>query len=274
MDVDKCQGLLEKSRNVRKALIKMLGAAGSGHSGGSLSAVDILVSLYFEVMNVDPQNPDMETRDRFVLSKGHAAPALYAVLAERGFIKESLLSSLRKLGSPLQGHPDRLKLPGIDATTGSLGQGFSWSVGMAIAAKMDNKDHRIFALLGDGELEEGIVWEAAMAAGHYALDNLIAIIDNNGLQIDGWTKEVMNVDPISDKFAAFGWNTYTIDGHDFKEIISAINQAQSCKGRPTAIVARTTKGKGCSFMENRIEWHGVAPNEKEVELALDELDIR
>ena len=249
----------------------MLGQAGSGHTGGSLSASDIAACLYFWEMNIDPSQPHWVERDRFVLSKGHAAPVLYAVLAEKGFFPPDHLNNLRKLGSPLQGHPDMRKVPGVEASTGSLGQGISWAVGMALAGKMDNKSYRVYTLLGDGEIEEGMVWEAAMAAAHYKLDNLIAFVDHNGLQIDGRVEEVMSPLPIPDKFKAFGWEVLEIDGHDHKQIMKALNTARSVKGKPTAVVAHTVKGKGCSFMEDRVEWHGVAPKPDEVEKALAEL---
>lgn len=261
----------EKARQIRRHIIKMLGQAGSGHTGGSLSASDIAACLYFWEMNIDPSQPHWVERDRFVLSKGHAAPVLYAVLAEKGFFPPDHLNNLRKLGSPLQGHPDMRKVPGVEASTGSLGQGISWAVGMALAGKMDNKSYRVYTLLGDGEIEEGMVWEAAMAAAHYKLDNLIAFVDHNGLQIDGRVEEVMSPLPIPDKFKAFGWEVLEIDGHDHKQIMKALNTARSVKGKPTAVVAHTVKGKGCSFMEDRVEWHGVAPKPDEVEKALAEL---
>ncbi|MDD3890242.1 MAG: transketolase [Syntrophomonadaceae bacterium] len=262
----------EKARIMRRDIVTMLGEAGSGHTGGSLSAADIVACLYFWEMNIDPDKPRWEDRDRFVLSKGHAAPVLYAALAEKGFFPREELMGLRKLGSPLQGHPDRKKLAGVEASTGSLGQGISWSVGMGLAGKMDKKDFRVYALLGDGELQEGIVWEAAMAAAHYKLDNLVAFVDNNGLQIDGRVDEVMSPLPIPDKFRAFGWEVLEIDGHDCRQIMEALNQARTIKGKPTAVIARTIKGKGCSFMENRAEWHGTAPNKEQVEKALSELE--
>lgn len=261
----------EKARQMRRNIISMLGQAGSGHTGGSLSASDIVACLYFWEMNIDPKNPGWEARDRFVLSKGHAAPVLYAALAEKGFFPQDYLNRLRKLGSPLQGHPDMRKLPGVEASTGSLGQGISWAVGMALAGKMDQKPYRVYALLGDGEIEEGMVWEASMAAAHYKLDNLTAFIDNNGLQIDGRVEEVMSPLPIPDKFRAFGWEVLEIDGHDHRQIMQALNTARTVQNRPTAVIAHTIKGKGCSFMENRAEWHGVAPKPDEVEKALAEL---
>lgn len=261
-----------KANLIRRDIIKMLAQAGSGHTGGSLSAADIVASLYFWAMNVDPANPAWEERDRFVLSKGHAAPVLYAALAERGYFPLEWLDSLRKLGSPLQGHPDRLKVPGVEASTGSLGQGISWAVGMALAGKMDQKNYRVYALLGDGELEEGMVWEASMAASQYRLDNLLAFVDYNGLQIDGRLADVMSPEPVPDKFKAFGWEVIEINGHQIVEIMQAINRAQEIKGRPTVIVAHTIKGKGCSFMEDRAEWHGVAPKPEEAERAIMELN--
>lgn len=260
-----------RALEMRRDIVKMLAKAGSGHTGGSLSAADIVASLYFWEMQVDPARPDWEDRDRFVLSKGHAAPVLYAALARRGFFPHELLSTLRKLGSPLQGHPDRKKLPGVEASTGSLGQGISWAVGMALAAKMDQKDYRVYALLGDGELEEGLVWEAAMAAAHYKLDNLLVFVDNNGLQIDGRIVDVLSPEPIPDKFRAFGWEILYINGHSCQEIMQALEYGRSIEGRPVAIIARTLKGKGCSFMEDRAEWHGVAPKEDELQRALAEL---
>jgi transketolase len=260
-----------KARQIRRNIIKMLGQAGSGHTGGSLSASDIAACLYFWEMNIDPAKPDWTERDRFVLSKGHAAPVLYAVLAEKGFFPTDNLTQLRKLGSPLQGHPDMRKVPGVEASTGSLGQGISWAVGMALAGKMDKQTYRVYTLLGDGEIEEGMVWEAAMAAAHYKLDNLMAFVDHNGLQIDGRVQEVMSPLPIPDKFRAFGWEVLEIDGHDHKQIMEALNFARTVKGKPTAVIAHTIKGKGCSFMEDRVEWHGVAPKPDEVEKALTEL---
>jgi len=265
------ENVAEKARLIRRDIIKMLGESGSGHTGGSLSAADMVACLYFWEMNIDPGNPQWTERDRFVLSKGHAAPVLYAALAEKGFFPKEELSRLRKLGSPLQGHPDMRKVPGVEASTGSLGQGISWAVGMALAARMDEKGYRVYAMLGDGELEEGLVWEAAMAAGHYKLEQLVALVDYNGLQIDGPISEVMSPEPIADKFRAFNWEVLEINGHDYQEIMEALNRARQVKGKPTAIVARTIKGKGCTFMENRVEWHGTAPNQEQVEKALAEL---
>ncbi len=265
------QQVEDKALAIRRHIITMLCAAGSGHTGGSLSASDIVACLYFWEMNIDPARPDWEDRDRFVLSKGHAAPVLYAALAERGYFSPEKLMTLRKFGSPLQGHPDKRKLPGVEASTGSLGQGISWAVGMALAGKMDKKDYRVYVMVGDGELEEGMVWEATMAAAHYKLDNLLLFVDHNGLQIDGRITEVMSPEPIGDKFKAFGWEVMSIDGHNSREIMQALNSARDIKGKPVVIVAETTKGKGCSFMENRVEWHGNAPNKEEMEKALAEL---
>lgn len=265
------QNVKEKARLIRQDIIKMLGEAGSGHTGGSLSAADIVACLYFWEMNIDPQRPKWEERDRFVLSKGHAAPVLYSALAEKGYFPHEELAGLRKLGSPLQGHPDMKKVPGVEASTGSLGQGISWAVGMALAAQMDRSDYRIYALLGDGELEEGMVWEAVMAAGHKHLDQLVAIVDYNGLQIDGKLSEVLSPEPVADKFRAFNWEALEIDGHDYQQIMQALQTARQNKGKPTVIVAKTVKGKGCSFMENRPEWHGTTPNKEQVEKALGEL---
>lgn len=265
------ENIATKAKAIRRHIIRMLGHAGSGHTGGSLSAADILACLYFGEMNIEPANPHDADRDRFVLSKGHAAPVLYAALAEKGFFAEEELNNLRKLGSPLQGHPDMRKLPGVEASTGSLGQGISWAVGMALAGKIDNKDYRVYSLLGDGELQEGMVWEALMAAAHYKLDNLVVFLDHNGLQIDGKITEVLSPEPVADKFRAFGFEVINIDGHDVKVIMQALGIGRTIKGKPTAIIAETVKGKGCSFMENKAEWHGVAPNAEEVEKALAEL---
>jgi len=265
------QAVSSKALTLRQDIIRMLGESGSGHTGGSLSSADIVACLYFWEMNIDPLQPRAADRDRFVLSKGHAAPLLYAALAERGYFPKSELLRLRKLGSPLQGHPDMRKVAGVDASTGSLGQGVSWAVGMALAAKMDGLDFRVYTLLGDGEIEEGLVWEAVMAAHHYKLDNLVAFLDHNGLQIDGPTCEVMSPEPVADKFRAFGWETLRVDGHDHRQIMEALNKARTIAGRPTIIIADTVKGKGCSFMENKVEWHGTAPNREQTSNALAEL---
>lgn len=257
--------------DIRVDIIRETYFAGSGHPGGSLSAADIMTVLYFNEMNIDPKDPKKPDRDKFVLSKGHAAPVLYAALAERGFFPKEELSSLRKMGSMLQGHPDMKKVPGVEMSTGSLGQGFSSSVGMALANKIDGKQGRVYTLLGDGELQEGIVWEAAMAAAHYKLDNLVAILDWNGLQIDGKNDDVMTVTPVDEKFKSFGFHVINIDGHSLKEIFEALEQAREYKGKPTAIIAKTAKGRGVSFMENNAGWHGKAPNEEEAKKAVAEL---
>jgi transketolase len=266
----------------------MTAAAGSGHPGGSLSAADILTALYFRVLRLDAARPDWTERDRFVLSKGHGAPALYAVLAERGFFPVAELESLRRLGSRLQGHPDMKSTPGVEASTGSLGQGLSYAVGLALAGKLDRASWRVYALLGDGETQEGQIWEAAMAASHYGLDNLTAFLDHNGLQIDGPVDKVMSISPVEEKWRAFGWRVLSIDGHDLGAILSASATGTSSgdaagtpppdageksedRGRPTMIIARTVKGRGVSFMENRAEWHGKAPNAEQLEAALKEL---
>lgn len=260
------------ANNIRRDIIKMIGAAKSGHPGGSLSAVELLTYLYFEEMHIDPAQPKMQDRDLFVLSKGHAAPVLYSTLAERGFFAKEDLMSLRKLGSKMQGHPDMRKVPGVDMSTGSLGTGFSAAVGMALARQLDKSERYVYALLGDGELDEGQVWEAAMAAAHYKLNHMIAFVDHNGLQIDGKCENVMNVDPVDAKFAAFGWDVQVIDGHSFAEIAEAIGKAKAAtSGKPQMIVMHTVKGKGVSFMENQAGWHGKAPNEEQVVEALKEL---
>lgn len=259
------------ANELRLHIIDMLTEAGSGHPGGSLSAADILTYLYYKEMNINPNNKDDPNRDRFILSKGHAAPVLYGVLAMKRFFDIEDLKSLRKVGSFLQGHPDMKKVQGVEMSTGSLGQGFSASVGIAIGNKIDSKKSRVYTLLGDGELQEGIVWEAAMAASHYKLDNLVAIIDNNGLQIDGANDEVMKVSPLKEKWESFGWNTIEIDGHSFEEIKKAFTQARNKKEKPTAIIAKTVKGKGVTFMENQIGWHGVAPSNEERLKAFNEL---
>ncbi len=259
------------ANELRKSIINMLYKAKSGHPGGSLSACEILTALYFKEMRIDPNNPNWADRDRFVLSKGHGAPVLYATLVERGYFSKEELNNLRKIDSMLQGHPDMKNTPGVDMTTGSLGQGISAANGMAIAGKLDNKDYRVYALIGDGESQEGIVWEAAMFAAHYKLDNLTVFLDHNGLQIDGKNEDVMNIEPIDEKFAAFGWNVISINGHDFNEIFKAIDEAKNTKAKPTIIIANTIKGKGVSFMENQVGWHGKAPDKEETEKALEEL---
>ncbi|MBR0598923.1 transketolase [Sinanaerobacter chloroacetimidivorans] len=263
--------LKQAAREIRLDIIKETYFAGSGHPGGSLSAAEIMAVLYFHEMNIDPKDPKMADRDRFVLSKGHAAPVLYAALAERGFFPKEELKGLRKLGSMLQGHPDMKRVPGVEMSTGSLGQGFSTAVGMAIAAKLDQSQRRIYVMLGDGELQEGLVWEAAMSASHYKLDNLVAVVDWNGLQIDGKNEEVMTVTPIDEKFRSFGFHVISIDGHSLEEIVKAFEQARENKSKPTVIVAKTCKGCGVSFMNDHPGWHGKAPNEEEAKKAVAEL---
>lgn len=265
------QELKAIAKTVRGDIVSMLTESASGHPGGSLSATDIVTALFFGEMNIDVNNPKDENRDRFVLSKGHAAPVLYSALARKGYFPVEELQTLRKIGSRLQGHPSMKCLPGIDMSTGSLGQGISSAVGMALAGKIDNKSYRVYTLLGDGELEEGQVWEAAMAGAHYKLNNLTAFIDFNGLQIDGNIEDVMNPSPIDTKFEAFGWNTIIIDGHNMEEILSAIEKAKACTDKPTAIVCKTVKGKGVSFMENQAGWHGTAPSKEQCSQALTEI---
>ncbi|MBQ5682504.1 MAG: transketolase [Peptococcaceae bacterium] len=266
------QMLKEQAKQIRRDIVSMVGAAKSGHPGGSLSAAEILTYLYFEEMNVNPAEPKWEDRDRFVLSKGHAAPVLYAALARRGFFPAEDLMSLRKIGSHLQGHPDMKKVPGVDMSTGSLGTGFSAATGIALACQLDKKPSYVYTLLGDGELQEGQVWEAAMSAAHYKLDNLIAFVDNNGLQIDGNIDDVLSPNPIDAKFAAFGWHVQVIDGHDFAQIADAVKAAKAAAGKPSVIVAKTVKGKGVSYMENQAGWHGSAPNAEQVAQAMEELN--
>jgi len=260
------------AKKLRRHIISMTGEAGSGHPGGSLSAVEIVTALYFKLLRHNSKNPAWPDRDRFILSKGHAAPLLYATLAECGYIPVEELSTLRQLGSCLQGHCDSTAIEGIEMTAGSLGQGLSFAVGVALAGRLNSQKYRVCVLLGDGECDEGQVWEAAMAAAHYKLDNLVAIIDNNGLQIDGWNCDVMNLSPFNDKWQAFGWHVIDIDGHDLTQIIDAFNQAKSIKGQPTVIIAHTVKGKGVSFMENNPDFHGKVPVAAEVETALKELE--
>ena len=257
---------------IRKHAIDGVYSAKSGHPGGSLSIADIMAVLYFEEMNVDPQNPQNPDRDRFVLSKGHCAPALYGTLAEKGFIPREDIMTLRKADSYLQGHPDMKNIPGVDMSTGSLGQGICAANGMALAAKLDNKDYRVYTILGDGECEEGQVWEAAMFAAHYKLDNLVAFLDFNGLQIDGDITKVMNPTPFDKKFEAFGWNVITIDAHNYDEIKDALAKAREVKGKPTLVLAKSIKGKGVSYMENNAGWHGAAPNDEQYEVAANELN--
>ena len=260
------------ANEVRKGVIKSTHSAKSGHPGGSLSVADIITYLYFEEMNVDPKNPQWADRDRFVLSKGHVAPALYATLAEKGFFPKEDLMTLRHVGSYLQGHPDMKGIPGVDMSSGSLGQGVSCAAGMAVAAKMDNKDYRVYAVTGDGEIEEGQIWEAAMFAGFRKLDNLVVVVDTNNLQIDGAIDEVCSPYPLDKKFEAFNFHTIVIDGNDFDQIRAAFKEARETKGMPTAIIAKTVKGKGVSFMENNVGWHGKGPNDEECRIALEELE--
>ena len=271
MDKERLSELKHIANDIRFGIIDAVYSAGCGHPGGSLSIADILTYLYFAEMRVDPQNPKNPDRDRFVLSKGHTAPGLYSTLAHRGFFPVEELKTLRKLGSRLQGHPDMKGVPGVDMSTGSLGLGISAACGMALAGKVDGKDYRVYTVLGDGESEEGQVWEAALFAAHYKLDNLVAIVDLNGLQIDGTITEVMNPTPHDEKFSAFGWNVITIDAHNFDEIESAFKQARETKGKPTAIIAKSVKGKGVSYMENACEWHGQAPKEDLYKVAMADL---
>lgn len=264
---------LQKVANeVRKGIVTAVHSAKSGHPGGSLSAADIFTYLYFEEMNVDPENPDKADRDRFVLSKGHVAPGLYSTLAQRGFFPVEDLKTLRHVGSYLQGHPDKKHIPGVDMSSGSLGQGISAAVGMALSAKMSGEDYRVYTLLGDGEIQEGQVWEAAMFAGHRALDNLVVIVDNNGLQIDGDIAEVCSPYPIDKKFEAFNFEVINVDAHDFEALADAFAKARATKGKPTAIIAKSVKGKGVSFMENQASWHGSAPNDEQYQTAMEELE--
>lgn len=264
--------LKERARTIRRHVIEMTCAAGSGHPGGSLSAAEILCALYFRVMRHDPQVPQWKQRDRFVLSKGHVAPALYAVLAESGYFPVDELKTLRELGSRLQGHPSFGKLPGIEMSTGSLGQGISIANGMALAAKLDSAEHRIYCLCGDGEMQSGQNWEAAMLASHYKLDNVTVFVDRNNLQIMGETEDVMSIEPLADKWSAFGWNVIVIDGHDYAAIIKACEDAKRCRGKPTVIIANTVKGRGVSFMENNADFHGKCCNPEQREKAMCELE--
>jgi len=267
---DRIRLLKKKANQIRKLIIEMLAAAGSGHPGGSLSSADIIACLYFDVLRCDPKNPLWPDRDRFHLSKGHACPALYAALALSGYFDAKELHKLRKLGALLQGHSDR-RVPGIDVGSGSLGQGLSVALGMALAGKIDKKDYRVYCIVGDGELQEGNIWEAAMAVSHFKLDNLCAIIDYNHFQIDGRVDEVMNLEPLSDKWKAFGWNVIECNGHSMKELLESFSMARKVKGKPTVIIAHTVKGKGVSFMEGVVDFHGRAPTEEERKIALGEL---
>ena len=271
MENNKLNELQKIATDIRLGAVTAVWSAKSGHPGGALSSADILACLYFDELNIDVNNPKWEGRDRFVLSKGHSCPGLYAALALKGFFPYEELKSFRHTGALLQGHPDMKAISGVDMSAGSLGQGFSCACGMALAGKLDNKDYRVYALLGDGESQEGQVWEAIMFSAHYKLDNLCLIIDNNGLQIDGAVKDVMNVMPYESKLLAFGWNVITIDGHNIEEILASFKAAKEVKGKPTAIVAKTVKGKGVSFMENQASWHGKAPNDEQYEVAISEL---
>ena len=269
--IDELQSI---ARQIRREIVTMIGAAKSGHPGGSLSAVEILVELYFNHMHIDPKNPTLPDRDRFILSKGHAAPVLYAVMAEAGYTQTPVdkLNTLRKLGSVYQGHPDMRYISALEASTGSLGEGLSMALGMGIAARLDGRKSRTYVMLGDGEIQEGQIWEAAMAGAFHKLDNVVAIVDKNLIQLDGWVKDIMAEDPLADKWRAFGWHTIEIDGHDFKAIQAALAEAEATKGQPTCLVAHTIKGKGVSFMENNPKFHGTAPTADEVKLALQELN--
>jgi transketolase len=263
--------LENKAKQIRRLIIQMLAKAGSGHPGGSLSAADLITALFFVVLRHDPKNPLWPERDRFHMSKGHCCPLWYAALAELGYFPKEKLMTLRQLGSILQGHPDR-RTPGVDVASGSLGQGLSVALGMCLAAKLDKKDYRVYVLLGDGEIQEGNIWEASMASSHYKCDNLCAMLDYNGFQIDGKIKDVMGLEPITAKWQAFGWHTIDIDGHNMRQIVSAYEEAKTIKGKPTIIIARTIKGKGVSFMENVVDFHGRAPTKEEAERALKELE--
>ena len=263
--------LENKAKAIRRDIIEQVYNAKSGHPGGSLSIADIITVLYFDELNIDENNSRWEDRDRLILSKGHCAPALYAALAERGFFEKEKLKTVRKLNSNLQGHPSMKEIPGVDMSTGSPGQGFSIAIGIAIAGKLNNKNYRTYCILGDGEIEEGQIWEAAMSANKYKLDNLCVIVDNNNLQIDGTIEEVMDSNPIDEKFKSFGFNVITIDGHNLEQIKLAFWQAKQIKDKPTCIIAKTIKGKGVSFMENKVEWHGKAPNEEQYNQAMEEI---
>jgi len=264
-------GLERRARALRRAVVTMVYGAGSGHCGGSLSAADLVAALYFHQMRIDPTRPDWPDRDRFILSKGHAAPVLYAALAQRGFFPESELATLRQLDSRLQGHPDRTKTPGCDMTAGALGHGISVGVGLALAARLDGASYRTYVMLGDGEIQAGVVWEGAMEAAKFGLDNLTAILDFNGVQLDGMVADVMPVEPVVDKWRAFGWHVLEIDGHNLRQILDALDEVPKRHARPTVIVAHTIKGKGVSYMENKSTWHGRAPTKEQYELAMAEL---
>jgi transketolase len=264
--------LQDLAKKIRRDIITMIGTAGSGHPGGSLSAVEILTALYFKVLKHSPADPHWSERDRFILSKGHAAPVLYATLAASGYLSQEELCTIRKIDSRLQGHPECDVTPGVEMSAGALGVGLSFGIGVSLAGRLSKKDYHTYVLLGDGECDEGQVWEAAMAAAHFKLDKLTAIVDHNGLQIDGWNKDVMNIEPLGQKWQSFGWNTLEIDGHDITQVIEALKKARNTIGQPTVIIAHTIKGKGVSFMENKADFHGKAPNAEEMKIALKELE--
>lgn len=263
--------LMNIAKEVRLKILHMLTKAGSGHTGGSLSAVDAAVAIYFSKMNFNPKKPFWKDRDRFILSKGHAAPLLYAIMAEAGYFPADVLDNLRKIESPLQGHPCCTSLPGIEVSTGSLGQGLSVANGMALGLRLDNSPARVYCIMGDGEIQEGQIWEAAMTAAHYKIDNLCAVVDNNGLQIDGPVQKVMGIAPLHDKWAAFGWHVIDVDGHSMEKILAALDKAEQTKGKPSVIIANTTKGKGVSFFEDKVEYHGITPTPEEYERAVKEI---
>ena len=264
--------MVEKAKKLRRHIVTMTARVGSGHPGGSLSSADLVTALFFHELRHDPQNPRWPDRDRFVLSKGHAAPLLYAALAETGYLPVAELITLRQMGSRMQGHTDMITTPGVEMSAGALGQGLSFGIGIALAGRLDGRDYRVYVLLGDGECNEGQVWEAAMAAAHYKLDNIVAIIDRNRQQIDGWTCDVMDTEPFPEKWRSFGWHTMEVDGHDLAQIITAFSEAKAIEGKPTVIIAHTVKGKGVSFMENNLHFHGTAPTAEEAERALKELE--
>jgi transketolase len=265
------EDLKEVAKKLRRHIVTMIARADSGHPGGSLSAVEIVTALYWRVLRHKPADPDWPDRDRFILSKGHAAPVLYAALAECGYFPVAELDTLRQIDSRLQGHTDRLKTPGVEMSAGSLGQGLSFAIGAALAGRLDKKDYRVYVLLGDGECDEGQIWEAAMAAAHFKVDNLTAIVDNNGLQLSGCTADTLSLEPFKDKWSSFGWHTIEVDGHDINQVLDVLEKTKKVKGQPAAIIAHTVKGKGVSFMENNVHFHGVAPNAEELEKALKEL---
>jgi transketolase len=264
--------LKRTANRIRQDVVRMIGEAGSGHPGGSLSAADIVTALYFNEMRHDPARPDWPDRDRFILSKGHAVPVLYAAFMEAGYLSRDLLPTLRKLGSPLQGHPDRRTVPALEASTGSLGNGLSIGLGYALAARLDNRDYRVYVMMGDGENQEGQVWEAAMWAGYQKIDNIVAIVDYNKQQLDNWVNKILDLEPLQAKWAAFNWLSIVIDGHEMHQILAALRQARETKGKPTCIIANTVKGKGVSFMENNVEFHGLAPTPEQVKQAISELE--